>query len=270
MEKPMTGMTDLKQDWRQLAETTLAEFIAKPVCAEDTRDRESEVAYLKNLGGTHVDTVARVGARLDALSIMNPRLLELGAYFGVVSSTLARAGCRVTAQDVSGVMTLPPLRQRLENEGVSVRGVDDVSESLPYADAAFDALICCEMLEHLPFNTVRLIREMRRVVKPGGFAFLTVPNQASAKRRLQLLMGRPIRENVSSWVAAPLDSNWHWREWVASEFQELLQACGFNHIELGFRHFTPPAHPNPVRRALVNLMYSTKPDLMDDIHVFAS
>jgi 2-polyprenyl-3-methyl-5-hydroxy-6-metoxy-1,4-benzoquinol methylase len=263
-------MTQSVQTWRSQAEATLQEFIANPVTELEACGPDSEVSYLKCLGGTHIDTVARVGARLDALGIKKTRVLEMGAYFGVVSSALARGGVEVTAQDVSSMMNLPAQRQRLEKEGVTVMAVDDVSKSLPYPDASFDAIICCEMLEHLPFNTVPLIREMRRVLKPNGFAFLTVPNQASAKRRLQLLMGRPIRENVSSWVAAPQDSNWHWREWVASEFQELLLACGFNRVELGFRHFTPPAHPNPMRRFIVNLMYQLKPDLMDDIHVFAS
>jgi ubiquinone/menaquinone biosynthesis C-methylase UbiE len=263
-------MTQSVQDWKSCAEATLLEFIAHPVTLLEACGPDSEVAYLKNLGGTHVDTVERVGKRLDSLGADRARVLEMGAYFGVVSSTLARCGVEVTAQDVSSMMNLPAQRQRLEKAGVIVMAVDDVSKSLPYPDASFDAIICCEMLEHLPYNTVPLIREMRRVLKPHGFAFLTVPNQASAKRRLQLLLGRPIRENVSSWVAAPQDSNWHWREWVASEFQELLLSCGFKQVEQGFRHFTPPAHPNPIRRAIVNLMYRVKPDLMDDIHVFAS
>ena len=263
-------MSDRIQNWRKLAESTLSEFIAEPVSLHEPSGPESEVSYLKNLGGTYVDTVERVGKRLDILGIARPQVLEMGAYFGVVSSSLARGGANVTAQDVSSMMNLRALRERFENNGVAMNAVDDVSKTLPYADATFDALICCEMLEHLPFNTVRLIREMRRVLKSGGFAFLTVPNQASAKRRLQLMLGRPIRENVSSWIAAPFDDNWHWREWVASEFKELLLASGFTRIELGFRHFTAPSHPNPIRRSLVNLMYALKPDLKDDIHVFAT
>jgi 2-polyprenyl-3-methyl-5-hydroxy-6-metoxy-1,4-benzoquinol methylase len=258
------------QTWRRLAESTLSEFIANPVTQNEAGGAEAEVDYLQILGGTHVDSVDRLGAKFEELGLTKPEVLEMGAYYGVVSSALARGGAAVTAQDVSRMMNIPALQARYQIEGVETKTLDDVSLGLPYADASFDALICCEMLEHLPFNTVRLIREMRRVVKPNGFAFLTVPNQASAKRRLQLMRGLPIRECVSRWIAAPHDDNWHWREWVDSEFRELLLGGGFTRIDLDFRHFVAPAHPNHLRRALVNLMYAVKPNLKDDIFVFAS
>jgi hypothetical protein len=57
---------------------------------------------------------------------------------------------------------------------------------------------------------------------------------------------------------------------VDSEFRELLLGGGFTRIDLDFRHFVAPAHPNHLRRALVNLMYAVKPNLKDDIFVFAS
>jgi 2-polyprenyl-3-methyl-5-hydroxy-6-metoxy-1,4-benzoquinol methylase len=257
-------------DWQALAQATSEEFISSPVSGGSPSRMESEINYLRNLQHTHVDTVRRVGERLTAAQCDQPLVLEMGAYFGVVSCALARGGVRVIAQDTADTMHLPLLQERFERERVGGQIVDDVSVPLPYDDATFDAIVCCEMLEHLPFNTVRLVRELRRILKPQGFAFLTVPNQASAKRRLQLLLGRPIRENMSAWIAAPQDDNWHWREYVASEFRELLQGGGFANIKLGYRHYTPPAHGNPVRRALVNFMYAINPNLMDDIHVFAS
>jgi 2-polyprenyl-3-methyl-5-hydroxy-6-metoxy-1,4-benzoquinol methylase len=257
-------------DWRDLAERTADEFVSAPVTAEDLDGPASEINYLKNLRFTHVDTIQRVGERLAALQQPNPRVLEIGAYYGVVSVALARAGVSIVAQDASSILDHPRLLQRYLQERVELMPVADVSQPLPYESATFDALICCEVLEHLPFNTVRLLREVRRIVKPGGFVFLAVPNQASAKRRLQLLLGHPIREAISSWISSPLDDNWHWREYVASEFHELLRGCGFHEIDLRFRHYTPPAHRNPIRRACLNLLYSVKPDLMDNIFAFAS
>lgn len=259
----------MPSDWQTLAENTLAEFIATPVTAHESCGPQSEVGYLKNLGGSYVDTVCRVGPELDALQLDHPQVLEIGAYFGIVSVTLARAGIQVTAQDVSSVMSLASLRQRYENEKVSLSIIDDVQRPLPYADASFDALICCEMLEHLPFNIVRLMRELRRILRPGGFAFFSVPNQASMKRRIQLLRGHSVREDIQAWLNAPHDDNWHWHEWVGNDFRQLLLGCGFSQLNLGYRHFTPPAHPNFLRRALVNLIYRLKPGLMDDIYVTA-
>ena len=148
--------------------------------------------------------------------------------------------------------------------------VNDVSRPLPYEDGAFDVLVCCEMLEHLPFNTVNLMREIRRVVAPGGFAFIAVPNQASAARRWQLLTGKSTRESIAAWAAAPLSNNWHWREYTEVELRDLLYTAGFKQIETGFRHYQIPHHPNPVRRALVAAMYALAPQLKKDIWAVAS
>ena len=45
---------------------------------------------------------------------------------------------------------------------------------IPFADGSFDAVMCTEVLEHVADPT-DLIREMHRVLKPGGFAVITIP-----------------------------------------------------------------------------------------------
>jgi SAM-dependent methyltransferase len=45
---------------------------------------------------------------------------------------------------------------------------------LPFADASFEAVLCTEVLEHIPDPTETL-REIHRVLKPGGKLLLTIP-----------------------------------------------------------------------------------------------
>ena len=45
---------------------------------------------------------------------------------------------------------------------------------MPFKDASLDAVICSEVLEHVP-NLFRAIGELRRVVRPGGRMVLTMP-----------------------------------------------------------------------------------------------
>lgn len=47
-------------------------------------------------------------------------------------------------------------------------------ETIPFADETFDAFWCTEVLEHVAEPAV-LIREMHRVLKPGGLGFVTLP-----------------------------------------------------------------------------------------------
>jgi SAM-dependent methyltransferase len=47
-------------------------------------------------------------------------------------------------------------------------------EVIPFADQSFDALLCTEVLEHV-FDPTKLVREMHRVLRPGGFGLITIP-----------------------------------------------------------------------------------------------
>jgi ubiquinone/menaquinone biosynthesis C-methylase UbiE len=54
--------------------------------------------------------------------------------------------------------------------------LDIVSEitSIPEADGAFDAVLCIEVLEHVP-DPVRALEELCRLLKPGGILLVTAP-----------------------------------------------------------------------------------------------
>jgi ubiquinone/menaquinone biosynthesis C-methylase UbiE len=47
-------------------------------------------------------------------------------------------------------------------------------ESIPVPDAAFDIVLCTEVLEHVPRPEAAL-REIARILKPGGRAFISAP-----------------------------------------------------------------------------------------------
>lgn len=56
-------------------------------------------------------------------------------------------------------------------DGVSVVGFAD---HLPFKDGSFDTVLCTEVLEHVT-DAERAAAEMRRVLRPGGHALVTVP-----------------------------------------------------------------------------------------------
>jgi SAM-dependent methyltransferase len=51
-------------------------------------------------------------------------------------------------------------------------------DRLPFADGSFDRVLCTEVLEHIPDDRAT-IREIVRVVRPGGTAAVSVPDQLS-------------------------------------------------------------------------------------------
>jgi ubiquinone/menaquinone biosynthesis C-methylase UbiE len=46
--------------------------------------------------------------------------------------------------------------------------------AIPVPDGSFDAVLCTEVLEHVP-EPVRVIQEISRILAPGGSAFITAP-----------------------------------------------------------------------------------------------
>src|SRR5438309_2935940 len=94
-------------------------------------------------------------------------ILDAGCGNGRYSLFLlkhADTDARITAFDLSRNM-LARARRRLNSDRVTHAAAD--LTRLPYADAAFDAIVCGWVLEHLPDPRPGL-RELARVLKPGG------------------------------------------------------------------------------------------------------
>lgn len=74
----------------------------------------------------------------------------------------------------------PRLRRRLGTGYVTADYLDphvdervDISR-MPYRDGTFDVILCSHVLEHVPDDRLAM-REIRRVLRPGGWAILLVP-----------------------------------------------------------------------------------------------
>lgn len=77
--------------------------------------------------------------------------------------------CDINAEDVA--------HARAVNEGVpNLRYETNNALDLSYADASFDLLISCEVIEHVG-QPEQMIREIARVLRPGGYAILTFPSR---------------------------------------------------------------------------------------------
>lgn len=70
----------------------------------------------------------------------------------------------------------------------SLEKIDLENDRLPYEDNFFDWIISFEVLEHIkePHN---YIAEMARVIKPGGYIFLSTPNLISLMSRFRMFVG---------------------------------------------------------------------------------
>jgi 2-polyprenyl-3-methyl-5-hydroxy-6-metoxy-1,4-benzoquinol methylase len=110
------------------------------------------------------------------------RLLDLGAAGGHLGRAV-RSRCAYLA-GVEPDASLPASCRE---------GYDDwrAADALSAGDweAPFDAVVCADVLEHLPRPELLLAR-IRAWLKPGGTLFVSLPNVANVTVRAGLLLGR--------------------------------------------------------------------------------
>jgi len=113
------------------------------------------------------------------------RVLDVGCATGLFT---ARA---VQAAHLLGLDRDPVVLERARARGYEVLAVDlDGPDPLPLPDADFDVVMALDVLEHLA-APLRLLRELHRVLRPGGLLILGVPNGLNVLNRALVLLGRP-------------------------------------------------------------------------------
>ena len=108
-------------------------------------------------------------------------VLDLGCGFGRHAFEAARRGASVVALD-AGPDEVAQVRATLGamveagelTAGHPATAVQGDALALPFADATFDRVIASEVLEHIPDDTAAM-RELARVLRPGGAMAVTVP-----------------------------------------------------------------------------------------------
>ena len=133
-----------------------------------------------------------------ALSLLEggERLLDLGCWNGAF---LARVQRSERYQQLVGVDFVAEGVDAARAKGFDARVVDLNADPLPFPDAHFDGVVHLAVLEHV-FDPFAVIREVHRVLQPGGEFVIAVPNVASLTNRLRILFGRiPVTSSDAGW-----------------------------------------------------------------------
>ncbi len=100
-------------------------------------------------------------------------------------------------------------------------------ERFPFDDASLDAVLFCEIIEHLLMNPVAVLREISRILRPGGSLVLTTPNVCRLPNMVHLIEGHSIYDPYSGY--GPYGR--HNREYTMAELVSLLEFVGFDVVE---------------------------------------
>jgi SAM-dependent methyltransferase len=105
--------------------------------------------------------------------VSDKRVLDAGCGTAYGTEILARAG----ASEVVGVDIDPGIVEAArERGGVDVSFEVADARDLPFANDAFDVVVCFEVIEHVE-DPESILDELRRVLRPDGFAAVSSPNR---------------------------------------------------------------------------------------------
>jgi len=123
-------------------------------------------------------------------------LVDLGCGDGAFTVEAAR---RAGAGRIVGVETDEAYVAAARGRGIEVLDAD-LGKPLPFDDASIDGLVSNQVIEHL-WDTDLFLKEIARVLRPGGYAVLSTNNLASWHNVASLAMGwQPMPNHVSDEV----------------------------------------------------------------------
>jgi SAM-dependent methyltransferase len=130
----------------------------------------------------------------------------------------------VVAYDLPDIFANKWVRKRVNLYGINAVGSKIAVGRrfhLPFKCNSFDFVFMTEVIEHLNFSPVFLIKEIHRVLKSSGLLVLTTPNVHSLENKIKFLFNKSIYGNLEKYLYnEPYDH--HWREFDQKELSQIL------------------------------------------------
>jgi 2-polyprenyl-3-methyl-5-hydroxy-6-metoxy-1,4-benzoquinol methylase len=120
-------------------------------------------------------------------SLSGKRVLEIGCGLGSHAQLLASSGCKLSAIDITS-RAVDLTRRRLELHQYQAQVTEMDAEQLNFPDGEFDMVWSWGVIHHSA-HTDRIVREVARVLKPGGEFRFMVYNRRAFDSYVKLIRG---------------------------------------------------------------------------------
>lgn len=183
----------------------------------------------------HISRYKKIFSEIISLNLpANSKVLDIGCYPPYLLDFLTKQNF-----DTYGICSR---HETVNRSKINLLNIDN--DSLPYQDDRFSLIIMSEVLEHLTNDPTSILSEIYRVLKPGGYFFLTTPNVLRTQNIISLLIGKNIYFDLNQLKNSSQSLGTiyfrHNREYTSKELLILLKSSGFSKIIIKyFISYTP-------------------------------
>jgi SAM-dependent methyltransferase len=229
---------------------------------EHSRDRE--IIYIRKSYSRWMEILGIARSRIPNISACS--CLDIGS--SPFTFLLKSHFEKVRALDLSDA-----LRPRCLAAGIDFQeGGVGALESSTAADKV-DCVFFLEVLEHLHTDPIKVLKNIRAVLKPGGLLVLTTPNLMCLANRILMLRNRKLHHFTYPPFAIEDRAHGfgHDRVYMPEELQDYFRESGFKNIETLYQlNVDDLAHvhdtaPQRVKASLVRLSKLAFPSFRDGI-----
>ena len=146
----------------------------------------------------------------------NLTILDVGCGSGVLAKKLSSMG-----HQIDGI-TISQNEYDVAKHFLVKTYIHNLENGLPaeMIYSQYDYVICSHVLEHIVYPD-KLLKDIYRVLKPGGFLIVALPNIMHYKSRLKLMIGDFVYEDAGIW------DNTHVKWYTFNSAKKLLNDYGF-------------------------------------------
>lgn len=230
-------------------QAAIEQWTADPCGSHGLDDPPGSRPYVENMLKARAEYAPWMADALSYAGARSMDVLDVGCGQGIDVVNYALNGANAVGIDLTP-RHVELARAHLDAMGLPGEVVEGDAEALPFPDGSFDRVSSNGVLHHTPGIDAAL-REINRVLRPGGEATVILYNRRSAHywieqvlheglMRRKLLRERSMERVLSSGVErSSIDARPLVRVYSPRQVRRMLRDAGFGQVGVEVRHFLP-------------------------------
>jgi 2-polyprenyl-3-methyl-5-hydroxy-6-metoxy-1,4-benzoquinol methylase len=218
-------------------------FAEQQTCIDEVTREFPFPGYMEARGNAYHS----IAANCTRLLSPGAKILDFGAGPCDSTAVLARMGFNCTAiddlnDDWHGLgSNRQQIRSFARTAGIDLIVSDRIPQTL--ATDSFDMVMIHDVIEHFADSPHELLLRLIRLLKIGGYLYISVPNAVNLRKRLLVLSGRTNYPRFPAYYWSGSCWRGHKREYVKGDLELLCSYLGLNPVLLRGEHHRLDALP---------------------------